>query len=234
MNMGCEFLHEHMKPNTWLHYNITNGGSAPNIVPNFASSLFMVRSMDNYEDAEELFSRVVKVAQGAAHMTETKMEYTVLSVMPQYFYNFPLCKHISNAAAKVPPLEYTEEDYELARTHYRLAQGKEPPEDKILLPTGWIPFNTERKGVANCTDAADMTYFSPSMHIQGLGRVKDSWGHSWATTFVSGTALGEKAGIYAYKILAQAAYEAFADPRIVQECWDAYKAMNIPEHKNWV
>ncbi len=235
MNIGCEFLREHKRPDTWMHYCITNGGAAPNIVPDYASALYMFRALDDYASAEDLFNRAVKCAEGAAIMTETTMNYKVQSVMPQFWYNLPLCRFLQQEAKKVPPLTYTEEEYKLAREHYRSLFGEEPPKDSELIPSGVRPFTEDKShGEAGCTDAADMTYFCPAAHIYGLGYIKNAPGHSWSVTFTAGTSLGEKAGVYAYKILAQAAWDAMNHPEIIEELQKAHREMKIPKHKDWV
>lgn len=235
MNLGSEFLREHIRPGGQLHYAITNGGSAPNVVPEYAAVQYMFRSVDDYALAEDIFQRVVQIAKGAAMMTDTQMTYHVESVIPQFYYNLPLCRLMARAAEKVPPLRYSPEEMEQARALYRSLFQEEPPQDdEELLPTGYLPFNTDKAGTPNCTDAADMTYFCPTLHCQGLGRVKGGVGHHWNVTYTSGCSLGEKAGIYAYEVIAQGAYEAFRDPKIVETCWEAYRAMQIPPHKDWL
>lgn len=236
MNLGCEFLREHMPQGALMHYCITDGGTAPNIVPEHGSSIYMFRVLDNYAETENLFQRAVKCAEGAAMMTDTRVEYKVLSVVPQYYYNLPLCEHVANAAKKIPVFSYAEEDYEMARSLYKNVTGQESPyPDEELLPIRVLPFREEKDGLLGCTDAADMTYYSPSLQIQGLGRIKDlPGGHHWTTSVISGCGIGWKPAVYGYKIIAQAAYDALKDPSIVQKCWDAYHAMNIPEHKDWL
>lgn len=235
MNIGCEFLREHSKENTWIHYNIVNGGSAPNIVPDYASVRYMFRSMDDYDTAVDLFERAVKCAEGASLMTGTTFEYHVESFVPQYYYTRPLCKYLADEVAKVPAFTYTEEEYETVRELYRQVNGVEPPEDnEELLPTTYMPYREELGDCSNCTDAADMTYFGPSLHFQGLARPKNCPGHHWSATFCAGTSIGMKPAIYAYKIAAQAAIDAFADPTIVEECWKAFREMNVPPHKCWL
>lgn len=235
MNMGSEFLREHIPLNGQLHYAITNGGAAPNVVPDYASVQYMFRSVDDYDAAENIFKRVVKNAEGAAHMTETAMEYKVESVIPQFYYNLPLCRLMAEAAEKVPALHYTGEEMELAKDLYQGLFDEEPQmSDEELLPTGYLPYNTLKAGTPNCTDAADMTYFCPTLHCQGLGRIKNGVGHHWNVTYTAGCSLGEKAALYAYEVIAQGAYEAFKDPEIVKTCWEAYNEMKIPPHKDWI
>ena len=235
MNIGCEFLREHAKENTWIHYNIVNGGAAPNIIPDYASVRYMFRSMDDYDTAVDLLERGIKCAKGAALMTDTTFEYKVESVVPQYYYTLPLCKYMCEEAGKVPPLIYEREEYEMVRQLYRQVNHAEPPEDdEELLPTKYLPYREELGECSNCTDAADMTYFGPSLHFQGLARPMRCPGHHWSATFCAGTSIGMKPALYAYKIIAQAAVDAFMNTGIVDECWEAFKKMNIPPHKCWL
>lgn len=235
MNIGCEFLREHAKENTWIHYNIVNGGAAPNIIPDYASARYMFRSMDDYDTAVDLLERGIKCAKGAALMTDTTFEYKVESVVPQYYYTLPLCKYMCEEAGKVPPLIYEREEYEMVRQLYRQVNHAEPPEDdEELLPTKYLPYREELGECSNCTDAADMTYFGPSLHFQGLARPMRCPGHHWSATFCAGTSIGMKPALYAYKIIAQAAVDAFMNTGIVDECWEAFKKMNIPPHKCWL
>lgn len=235
MNIGCEFLREHVKENTWIHYNIVNGGSAPNVVPDYASVRYMFRSMDDYELAEDLFNRAVKCAKGAAMMTDTTVEYHVESVIPQYYYTKSLCRYVAEEAAKVPALSYEEEDYEKARELYKNVTGKNAPADnEELLPTHCLPYRETFGSCSNCTDAADMTYFSPSLHFQGLARPKECPGHHWSATFCAGTELGMKPAIYAYKIAAQAAIDLFKQPEILETFWKEYREKEIPAYKYWL
>ncbi|XCP83788.1 amidohydrolase [Roseburia hominis] len=64
MNLGCEFMREHIKPHVRVHYYIPNGGSAPNIVPDYASVVYMFRALDDYGAAENVMERAVKCAEG--------------------------------------------------------------------------------------------------------------------------------------------------------------------------
>src|SRR5262249_52886653 len=77
MNFMVNYMREHMPQDARIHYVITNGGAAPNIVPDFAESYYVVRHPDPRVTGE-LFTRVVKAAQGAALGTETTMDYELI------------------------------------------------------------------------------------------------------------------------------------------------------------
>lgn len=87
MNIGCEFLREHTQRHVLIHYCITDGGTAPNVVPDSAASKYMFRADKDFDACNDAFKRAVKIAQGAAMMTETEMEYEVESVVPEFYLN---------------------------------------------------------------------------------------------------------------------------------------------------
>ena len=236
MNMGCEFLREHTPRHVLIHYCITNGGTAPNIVPAKASSKYMFRADKDFDACNDAFQRAVRIAQGTAMMTDTEMTYELESVVPDFYVNLPLCGYAYEAAQKVPPLEYEEEDYENARALFKaMRPGEEVPTDKeVLIPTTLIPFSGHEAARCSTTDAADMSYYCPTIHIQGLGKVAGFAGHHWTTTYCSSNGIGMKAVLYGYKILAQTGYDALTNPEIVEKCWDAYRAQNIPEHPHLI
>ena len=231
MNMGCEFLREHTEKHVMIHYCITDGGTAPNIVPDHAAAKYMFRADKDYDACNDACQRAIKVAQGAAMMTDTRMEYEVESLVPNFYLNLPLAGYVNQAAQKVPPLTYDEEDYAKAAALYaHLHPGEPIPEQKDLIPTSIIPFKGEPTDHCSTTDCADMSYFCPTIHIWGLGKVVGTAGHHWTTTFASSNGIGMKAGLYGYKILAQTGYDALTDPEILEKCWEAFRAQNIPEH----
>lgn len=232
MNMGCEFLREHVQKHVQIHYCITNGGSAANVVPDYAAADYMFRADDDFDACQDTYERAVRVAKGAAMMTDTEVKYEIKSIIPKFYLNLPLCEAVYEAAKKVPPLTYDEEDYENAAALYRtIHPGEEVPEDKEeLIPTKYEPYSYKASAHCSTTDAADMSYYCPTIHYWGLGKVNGAAGHHWNTTYCASNGIGEKAGIYGYKILAQAGYDALTNPKIVEDCWKAYREQNIPEH----
>ena len=233
MNIGCEFMREHVPFGSYIHYAIEDGGFAPNIVPDHADVHYMFRSRNGLAAAEDLFNRAWKVAQGAAMMTETTVDYTMNCVIPDLVSNIPLCKFMWEVAQNVPPLTYTDEEYTFARKLYKSIFNKEAPEDNDeVVPPKVFPFHGGPDGIHMATtDASNMSYICPTFHNMGLGMLQNAPGHHWGVTCTSGTTIGQKAGIYGYKIIAQGAYEVFKDPSILKEFWDYQKSLNLPPLK---
>ncbi len=236
MNIGCEFLREHVPTGSYIHYAIENGNFAANIVPDNASVKYMFRSRSGIGEAEDLFNRAMKVAQGAAMMTETTVEHKINTVIPDLVPNLPLCKFMYEVAQEIPPLEYSKEDYTFGRELYKSLFDKDAPEDDSqVIPSGIFPFRGGPDGVHMATtDASHMSYICPTFHNMGLGMLKNAPGHHWGVTCTSGTAIGQKAGIYGYKILAQGAFEIFKDPSILIPFKEYQESLHLPILKEYV
>ena len=230
MNMGCEFLREHVVPGSYIHYNITDGGLVPNVVPDYAAVRYFFRSRSGMEGAKALYERACKVADGAALMTETTVEKHIRMTMPDLNYNIPLCRFLYESAKKIDLPQYTEEEMKFARELYRNVMGQEAPEnDWEVLPMRLSEFHDHTDGVkSSATDASYMSYICPTMHSTGMGNLFQGPGHHWGLTCCAGTALGQKAAIAGYKALAQGAYDIYTHPEVTEEFWAYQKSLNLP------
>ena len=106
MNMGVEFLREHVTSDVRMHYFIMDGGLAPNIVPDYAASKFFIRALTR-EACVDAFNRVVKCAEGAAHMTETTVEIERLGGLYPTLQNKVLVDIMQKVREELPDVEYT-------------------------------------------------------------------------------------------------------------------------------
>lgn len=136
MNIGVNYLREHMTPECSIHYVYEDGGDMPNVVPEHASVFYYIRSRD--EENRELVERVKAVAQGAAIMTETKLKMTLRTYCRGNFPAIALNRYVYEEVKKIPPLTYSGEDYEFARKLHRNFFEEEPPEE----PDALIPVKT--------------------------------------------------------------------------------------------
>ena len=215
MNVGIQYLREHITPDCSLHYIYRDAGTAPNIVPDHASLDYYVRAADG--NLDDLLRRVIQVAKGAELMTETKMEWHIRNATSGFIPNIALNHIVYNAALKIPKLEFCEEDYEFAREIYRNATGKEPPEEREeLISTTLKEPCDETVFQTGSTDVGDVSHIVPVMHLQGSGRVMGLPSHHWTVTATAGMGIGQKAMLYSYKILAQAGYDMVKNPSLVE------------------
>ena len=132
MNIGSEFLREHVTSDVRIHYVITNGGLAPNIVPDYAESKFFVRALTR-EAVVDTFNRLIKCAEGAAHMTETTLEIERLGGIYPTMQNKVMANIMQKVREELPDVEYTEEELKFAdeinRAQPQYVEGVTPPID---------------------------------------------------------------------------------------------------------
>ncbi|MDD2955758.1 MAG: amidohydrolase [Oscillospiraceae bacterium] len=218
-SIGSQYLREHMTEKCRLHHVYHAAGEQPNIVPDFASIYFYIRSQDDYN--EELVRRMNLIAQGAATMTETRMEMEVKTSCHGYFCNHTLAKYTYEAALKVPALAYGEEDYAFARELYQNVTGNPAPAETI--PTGLKKPDGEVKYSYGSTDVGEASYVVPTIQVFGCGAVKDMPSHHWGIAAGAGVGIGQKAMLYAGKVLAQTGYDAVKNPKIIEESWAEFR-----------
>ena len=123
MNVGVNYLREHVTSNVRIHYAITHGGDLPNIVPSEAEVWYFIRALKPDEN-EEVGHRVRKIAQGAALMTETTMEEIFQSACSQVLSNHYLADLQYENMKVVGPIIFTEEEMAFARQINQLPEGK--------------------------------------------------------------------------------------------------------------
>src|SRR5699024_8820833 len=113
MNIGTNYLREHVPDGTRMHYTITDGGQAPNIVPETASVWYFLRAASK-EEAEDILRRVKNIAKGAALMNETEVESEILALAYDTLPNDPLNELMYRNMQESTPVEYTKQEKEFA------------------------------------------------------------------------------------------------------------------------
>lgn len=233
MNTALEFRREHLKKYCDIHYVITDGGVSPEESVNHASEKMLIRAPEPL--IGDLLDIVTKAAESAAIMTGTQQKCKIQSGVSGFIMNHALHRRAYEAALKVEPLCYTEEEYRFGRELVKSVTGKNVSSaDKDVLITKIDPYSEKTRVMASggcCTDAAEISYFCPTLHYWGGGRLRGMPSHHWNVTALMGTSIAQKAGIYAYKILAQTAYDALTDPGFIEECWNEFNSLDIPAYK---
>jgi len=220
MNVGANYLREHVTTDVRIHYVITHGGTAPNIVPDYACVWYYVRAPKR-EVVEDTYKRLIKVAEGAAHMTETKLEVEYLGGCYNTLNNKVLAEVINEALNEAPRDSYTEEEKKFAGE-----LNKATPEVKeSLVRKNNIPADMEICDMVlpiqnvdgfGSTDVGDVQHIVPGIMFgtacYGLGAA----GHSWQITASSGHSIGRKGMIYASRVMAIAGLKILEDPSIYE------------------
>lgn len=209
LNIGVQFLREHVTSDVRIHYVFLNGGDRPNIVPAYASLQYYVRAKDELS-CKGVVERVRRIAEGAAIMTDTKMSMETQIESSETCIIHSFNRFLFETAKKVPLIEYTREEKEFAAVLYRNILGKEPEEE--ILPGGLKEPTGHDIPAMGSTDVGRVTKMIPTARLFGLGILKDIPTHHWGVTASVGMSIGHKAALFAGQALAQAAYEISCRP----------------------
>ncbi|MCI8638081.1 MAG: amidohydrolase [Coprococcus sp.] len=224
MNVGCNYLREHVVDKTRIHYTTDSGGFAPNIVPDKASAWYFVRA-PHISDVKETLARIEKIAQGAALMTETevdsKIEYGCCDINGNIRFTDLTYENLKEA----PWPEYTEEEKEFAR---KLQEKLDPAvlarEEEIYHAAGMpvfegiCPRDLERKvPLTASSDSGDVSQIMPMNLLTTTCWPVGCAPHTWQAAASTGSSIGEKGALYAARVLAGTAYDLFTCPEVREE-----------------
>ena len=244
MSVGCNYLREHMIPEARIHYAyIDAGGTAPNVVQDHATVRYEVRSPYVYQ-VKELFERVVKVAKGAAMMTETEMDYELAMAFTEYLPNHALAKVADACMQEIGAPKWTEEDYRLAKQF--LETYNDQTKDMIRKKIGSVygeerleeilerpldsevhPFDASKVRLeAGSTDVGDVGYAVPTLNLNVAACCFGNVGHTWQMTAQSCSPLAHKGLLTAAKVLALSCVRTMEQPEVIEAAKAEVKKRN--------
>ena len=224
MNIGANYLREHVPSDVRIHYIITEGGKAPNTVPDKASSWYYVRAL-SLETVDEVYQRLCRVAQGAALMTDTEVEIQFVGGCHETLPNMTVAQLLYEALKAVDAPVWSEEELRFAETlneqspSYREAKVQGKPE--MPIATGILPL-TPQNGYGS-TDVAEVMHIVPCAELDTATANRLAGGHNWQVTACAGHSIGFKGMLYGAKALATAAVMAAEDPAIVQKAQEEFR-----------
>jgi aminobenzoyl-glutamate utilization protein B len=211
MSHAVEMLREHVPQETRLHYIFTNGGAAPNIVPDFAEGFFYAR-YPGMPTLDGIWNRVVKCAEGAAIATETRMEIEVVSSAYNVLPNDTLAALFEKNLRIVGGVKYTSEEQTFAQT---LRKTLSAPEALPLGSQEQIQ-PIARETSYGSTDLGDVSWIVPASELSVATLVPGTPLHSWQSTACNGMSIGRKGMLVAAKTLAISALDLFEDPKLLE------------------
>lgn len=207
MNAMANMMREHIPDGTRIHYVITNGGEAPNVVPNYAESYYYVRHGDP-QVVLSVIERLKKAAEGAALGTETRYEFQQIGGVYSMMPNGALMSVMDRNLHRVGGIAWTPEETAFAAELQKTLASRPP-----LSSVGEIqPAQLSFDGAGGSTDVSDVSWVVPTVGLATATFVPGSAGHSWQNTAAAGSSIGVKGAVVAAKTLALTAAELFASP----------------------
>ncbi|MGI4794469.1 MAG: M20 family metallopeptidase [Janthinobacterium lividum] len=233
MNIGVNYLREHMPSSARIHYaHLESGGVAPNVVQATTTLRYIVRAAD-LPSLMSLAARVDQIAEGAALMTETRMERRVVSGMSNLLGNRPLEQAMFDNLQRLGPPPFDAADRSLAEG-FRKSVG---PADIVAaheragmtltdapLCDRIVPLDAKGNGGVGSTDVGDVSWAVPTVQMRGATYAIGTPGHSWQLTGQGKSALAHKGMVHAAKTMAGTAIDVLADPALLDQAKADHRA----------
>ena len=236
MNVGVQFLREHMGKKESVHYSFLDvGGVSPNVVQPTATVLYMIRG-ENVRKAKALKKRVDDIAKGAALMTGTTVTFRQIDGTASTISNQVLEKLLNDNLLEAPLPEYTSEEWDLATKVKETYSTEELPgtgmEENAVLKSFMqektqggkralndfvVPYYPAFTYSPGSTDVGDVSWLTPTAQFSAVTWASGSPGHSWQNVSLGRSSIGYKGLLYAAKVLAASCADLMEDPELLQK-----------------
>lgn len=234
MNIGVNYLREHVIEEARMHYVITKGGGEPNVVPPEAQVWYYVRA-PRRQDVDEIFARVLKIAEGAAMMTETTFKVDLLAACYNVLVNETLSDVMYAAMKQVGAPQWTPEEIAFAK---EITKSFQPGQKDALIRATKLPAEYGEKYLDDTiapiydrgmimkgsTDVADVSWVTPTAQINTCCQAIGSPGHSWQFVASSGMSIAHKGLELAAKTMAIAGSELLRKPELLKKAREEFAA----------
>jgi len=234
MNVGVQFLREHVPEDTRIHYAITNsGGASPNVVQAYAEAVYLVRS-PRLADLEGIKQRVIDCARGAAIMTGTEMEMEFVKGCSNILPNTTMEELLVSAMHSVGVPQYTDDELALAQSLHDALESPEKTLAKIsrlcsakqraeLMAHQGEPIYafvaphtpTDSPLITVSTDAGDASWCAPTSQISVAAWAADTPAHTWQVVSIGKSSIAHKAMLFASEVIGTVGAQLMADPELL-------------------
>ncbi|MHA2234280.1 MAG: amidohydrolase [Candidatus Thorarchaeota archaeon] len=237
MNVGVNFMREHVVQEARLHYVIESGGMQPNVVPDYARSWYYIRAPER-EQVDPIYEWVLKIAEGAALMTQTKLKVEFIEGLTNELPSKGLSDLVIANMREIGAPEYTKEEMkfaaEMAKTATKeskieqLRASKRPGWEKLVEDNVHIdreihdPWDEGIVWPGSTTDTGDVTWIAPTMEFSTAATTLEAAGHDWQFTACCGMGIGHKSLIFATKVMAGSALELVTKPNLLKKVKDEH------------
>jgi aminobenzoyl-glutamate utilization protein B len=209
MNHMADMMREHVPDGTRIHYVITQGGLAPNVVPDFAEAYYYVRHKDA-RIVNEIWDRIAKAAEGAALGTDTRVEQEVVNGVYALLPNETLARAIDSNLRRVGGVKYSADELAFAaRIQQSAGIEKRDPAEAATIKA----FQVSDAG--GSTDVGDVSWVVPNSGFSTATWVPGTPAHSWQAVAAGGMSIGHKGMLNAAKTLAFTAHDLFTNAALV-------------------
>ncbi len=235
MNIGVNYLREHVTDDVRLHYSILSGGLAPNVVPDYAESYYYARAIEP-DTLEDVCQRVIRIAKGAAMMTDTEVEVVYKSGSTRVLSNEVLADLQYEVMRELGGIEFTDEEQAYAAAINQCfgdanvktlvnRYGVDRQQANAALIGDVLPSKDKGMVSPGSSDMGDMSWYAPCSMLQTATWASRAAAHSWGVVATGRTSIGHKGMMYAAKVMALAAAELILSPKILARAQEEFRAV---------
>ncbi len=235
MNIGINFMREHIVQEARIHYVIEKGGGQPNVVPAYARSWYYVRAPER-DQVDDIYNWVVKIAEGAAMMSRTKLRVEFIEGCYNIIPNKALSELIQSNMQEIGTPTYTDEEMkfvkEISKTVSKedkmagLRVTKRPNWEKFMdvlmddtIPEAWDDGDV----MPGTTDVSDVSWVAPTMEFSTATIAVGVPYHTWQAVSFNGMSVGHKSLLFAAKTIAGSGIDLMTKPELMKKVKDEYK-----------
>jgi len=235
MNIGTNYLREHIIQEARVHYIIESGGGQPNVVPDYARSWYYIRAPER-DQLDPIYERILKIAQGAALMTETTLKVEFIDALYNIIPNRVVAEIVVKNMREVGAPTYTKKELEFAAEIAKsfpkeqkidmLRKVKLPNWEKYVdvdLPTDILDPSGEGEVMAGSSDVGDVSWKCPTIEFGTTLNVLGAPGHSWQFVAMSGSNIAHKSLVFAAKTIAGTGLDLVTQPELLTKAKAEHK-----------
>ncbi|MEM7415102.1 MAG: amidohydrolase [Gemmatimonadota bacterium] len=219
-------MREHVTPAARIHYVVTAGGSAPNVIPDFAESYIYVRH-PNPTESRRMFDWITRISEAAAMGTETTTDFEVIHGIYNVLPNETLGRAMHANLTRVGGVHYDEEEQAFAEMIHRSFFGAVPP---LQSAQEVQPFEIIEVGQGGSTDVGDVSWTVPTVGLGTATWVPGTTAHSWQAVAAGGTSIGNKGMINAAKTLSFMMHDLFTTPELIEQAQTEFLERRGPDY----
>lgn len=226
MNYMVNMMREHVPSDARIHYVITNGGKAPNVVPDFAEVYYYARHAKR-DVVVDIFDRMVKAAEGAALGTGTTMDYEMIGGTHELLPNLTLQKIMYDNLVAVGGIDYTEEEKTFAE---KISKTLGLEKVNYDAAKNVMPYR-ETGTPMGSTDVGDVSFAVPTVGMGAATWVPGTSAHSWQAVAAGGMSIGKKGMMVAAKTMTLTAIDLFSAPETLEKAKEEFLEKRGPDFK---
>jgi aminobenzoyl-glutamate utilization protein B len=227
MNIAWNYRREHLRPDQRSHYVISDGGDQPNVVPPKAAVWYYIREIE-YPDIKRNFETAIRIAEGAAEMTDTEVTYRILGTAWPRHFNKVIAETMHKHVKTVGMPEWTEDDQTLARAVQKEVGAENSRGLSLRVDT---TLQGPQRSSGGSDDIGDISWVAPTITLRFPSNIPGLPGHNWSSAIAMATPIAHKGATAGAKVMARTALEMFLTPKIVEDAWTYFRDVQTKETK---